>query len=112
ILGKSEMPECEYRGNVYANGNNVGAEGDLTRRTLVSHIDPAVERPELRRFDFDPIARVLQDRGSYIAAALTLARGYRVSGAEIKCSPIASYGRWSRTVREPLIWLGKEDPVK
>jgi putative DNA primase/helicase len=112
VLGKSEMPECEYRGSVFANGNNITAEGDLTRRTLVSHIDPVVERPELRRFDFDPIARVLHDRGSYIAAALTVARGYRVSGAAVTCTPIASYGRWSRTVREPLIWLGKEDPVK
>jgi putative DNA primase/helicase len=112
ILGRSEMPECEYRGAVFANGNNITAEGDLTRRTLVSHIDPCVERPELRRFDFDPIARVARDRGAYIAAALTIARAYRISGERVECDPIASYGRWSKAVREPLIWLGKKDPVR
>jgi putative DNA primase/helicase len=112
ILGRSEMPECEYRGTVFANGNNITAEGDLTRRTLVSHIDPGVERPELRRFDFDPIERVTRDRGAYVVAALTIARAYLASGERPGCDPIASYGRWSGVVREPLIWLGKEDPVK
>jgi putative DNA primase/helicase len=112
ILGRSEMPECEYRGVIFANGNNITAEGDLTRRTLVAHIDPGVERPELRRFAFDPIARVLRDRGAYIAAALTIARAYLVSGERVNCPPIGSYSRWSKVVREPLIWLGKEDPVR
>jgi putative DNA primase/helicase len=112
ILGKSEMPECEYRGAVFANGNNITVEGDLTRRTVVCHMDAGVERPELRKFDFDPIARVIGDRGAYVAAALTIARAYRVSGEQVECDPIASYGRWSKTVREPLIWLGKQDPVK
>jgi putative DNA primase/helicase len=112
ILGKSEMPECEYRGAVFANGNNITAEGDLTRRTVVCHLDAGLERPELRTFEFDPIDRVLGDRGAYIAAALTIACAYRVSGERVECEPIGSYGRWSKTVREPLIWLGKTDPVK
>jgi putative DNA primase/helicase len=112
ILGRSEMPECEYRGAVFANGNNITVEGDLTRRTVVSHLDAGVERPEQRKFAFDPIARVLTDRGAYVAAALTIARAYRASGERVDCDPIASYGRWSKAVREPLIWLGKEDPVR
>ena len=28
------------------------------------------------------------------------------------CEPIASYEEWSKFVREPLMWLGEEDPVK
>jgi putative DNA primase/helicase len=112
ILGRSEAPEVEYRGSIFANGNNITAEGDLTRRTLVCHIDPGIERPELRRFGFDPITRVLQDRGKYVAAALTIARAYRVFGGSVECAPIGSYGRWSMAVREPLIWLGKEDSVR
>ena len=27
-------------------------------------------------------------------------------------TPLASYGEWSKAVRLPLIWLGREDPVK
>jgi hypothetical protein len=35
---------------------------------------------ELRRFSFDPIERVMANRGAYVAAALTIARAYRESG--------------------------------
>jgi putative DNA primase/helicase len=28
------------------------------------------------------------------------------------CGPLGSYSQWSRVVRSPLIWLGREDPVK
>jgi len=112
ILGKSETPECEFRGTVFANGNNITVVGDMTRRTLIRNLDPKVERPELRRFKHDPIRLIMADRGAYVAAALTIARAYWVLGERVKCSPIASYGMWSRVVREPLIWLGLPDPVK
>src|SRR3954469_7700503 len=46
-----------------------------------------------------------------VAAALTIARAYRVSGEKAECSPIGSYGAWSRFAREPLAWLGLPDPV-
>src|SRR5262245_64507389 len=55
ILGKSEAPECEWHGTLFATGNNMTVEGDMTRRTLISNMDAGVERPELREFEFDPI---------------------------------------------------------
>ena len=64
ILGKSEAPECEWRGVLFATGNNVTFLGDMTRRGLIANLDAKVERPELREFSFDPIERVLADRGS------------------------------------------------
>lgn len=112
ILGKSEAPDCEWKGSLFATGNNISYSGDMTRRGLICNLDPGVERPELREFDFDPIDRVLKDRGKYIAAALTLVRGYLNSGVELDCLPLGSYSGWSRFVREPLIWLGEEDPVR
>ena len=112
ILGRSETPECEWRGVLLGTGNNVTLHGDMTRRGMLSHLDPKVERPELREFSFDPIERVLENRGTYIAAALTIARGYIAAGSPKVCGPLGSYEEWSRMVRSPLIWLGRQDPVK
>ncbi|MBR0798949.1 bifunctional DNA primase/polymerase [Bradyrhizobium jicamae] len=112
ILSKSEVPECEWRGTLYATGNNIGLKGDMTRRGLVCHLDAGVERPELRKFNFDPVAQVLANRGTYINDLLTISRAYRVAGAPKVCGPIGSYGQWSTAVRAPLVWLGLEDPVK
>jgi putative DNA primase/helicase len=111
ILGKSEAPECEWRGTLFANGNNVTLIGDMTRRGLIANLDPQLERPELRKFDFDPIERVLADRGAYIGAALIIARAYLAAGCPNVCGPLGSYGAWSRIVRSPLVWLGEQDPV-
>lgn len=112
ILGKSEMPACEYRGTVFATGNNITFRADMTRRGLICNLDAEVERPELREFKFDPVMLVAQDRGKYIHAILTISRAWRAAGSVRACTPIASYQRWSDAVREPLVWLGMEDPVK
>src|SRR5262249_12684897 len=112
ILGKSEMPECEWRGVLFATGTNITYLADMARRGLIATLDPQVERPELRTFDFDPIERVLADRGSYIAAAFTIARAYLAAGSPKVCGSLGSYEPWSRMVRSPLVWLGREDPVK
>jgi hypothetical protein len=112
ILGKSKVPECEWRGVLLATGNNVMLVGELIRRGLVAKLDAKMERPELRTFAFDPIARVQADRGSYIAAAITIARAYIAAGSPRVCGPFGSYEPWSRMIRSPLIWLGEADPVK
>ena len=111
ILGKTETPEFETKATVFATGNNLTLVGDMTRRTILCSLDAGVERPELRRFEFDPVQRVLQDRGAYVAAALTIALAYQAAGSPSVCSPIGSYAEWSAAVRAPLIWLGEADPV-
>jgi hypothetical protein len=112
VLGKSETPECEWRGTLYATGNNITYAGDMTRRGLICNLDPEIENPETRTFKHDPIGELMANRGKYVAAALTIARAYFASGERVSCSPLGSYEGWSRFVREPLIWLGEEDPVK
>jgi putative DNA primase/helicase len=111
ILGKSEAPEFECKAAIFATGNNLVLVGDMVRRAVVCTLDARVERPELREFNFDPIDRVLQNRGAYVAACLTIARAYRVSGAPKVCRPLGSYGEWSDIARAPLIWLNEADPV-
>jgi hypothetical protein len=112
VLGRSESVRIEARGtSLFATGNNFVIVGDVCRRTVTTNLDPGVERPELRQFDFDPVDRVLADRGKYIAAALAICRAYCVAGRPKKAPKLASFEGWSDTVRSALMWLGKKDPV-
>jgi hypothetical protein len=111
ILGRSEAPEFECKAAVFATGNNLVLVGDMVRRAVICTLDAGIERPELREFGFDPLDRVLQNRGAHVAACLTIARAYKAAGAPEVCRPLGSYGEWSDTVRAPLIWLGEADPV-
>lgn len=111
ILGRSEAPEFECRASVFATGNNLTFLGDMTRRAILCRLDAAMERPEQRQFKFNPIEKVLQDRGMYVAAAIIVARAYQTAGAPPVCGAVGSYERWSRLVRAPLIWLGEVDPI-
>ena len=110
-LGKSEIMELESRATVFANGNNLVIEGDMTRRTILSKLDAGMERPEERTFTFDPVAKVLEDRGRYITAALTIVRAYILAGSPGKLSPLQSFTEWSDNVRSALVWLGQPDPA-
>jgi putative DNA primase/helicase len=51
-LGKSEQVEPSCDAIWSATGNNLAVAGDLSRRALVCRLDPAMERPETRRFEF------------------------------------------------------------
>jgi putative DNA primase/helicase len=110
-LGSSKLVKIENRASVFATGNNIHLVGDMTRRVIVCALDPQTERPELRKFNFDPFAMVMADRGKYIAAALTICRAYAVAGYPDQCRPLASFGDWSKVVRSALVWLGCADPV-
>ena len=110
-LGHSEAPEFENKAVITATGNNISPKDDLVRRTLTCNLVADRERPELRRFERDPVADVLANRGAYLAACLTIVRAYQAAGSPDVCGPIGSYGEWSAVARAPLIWLGEADPL-
>jgi hypothetical protein len=113
VLGKSELVRIEARSTcLFATGNNFTIVGDLCRRGITANLDAKLERPELRQFDFDPVERVLANRGDYIGAALTICRAYFVAGRPDMAPKLASFEGWSDTVRSALMWLSKDDPVK
>jgi putative DNA primase/helicase len=105
------MPECECHTTIFATGNNILLKGDMVRRGLLCNLDTLSERPELRKFRHDPLSRVLNDRGAYVTAGLTIVRAYLAAGAPQVCPQIGSYGDWSRLARAPLVWLDQPDPV-
>ena len=111
ILGLSEAPEFSTRTFVTATGNGLSVIGDMTRRALISQLDPRVERPELREFDFEPVTKALADRARYVAAALVVLLAYRAAGSPAMVSPLGSFEEWSDLVRSALVWLCRADPV-
>jgi hypothetical protein len=110
-LGVSQLKRIESRATIFATGNNLILVGDVVRRVVLCTLDPNVERPELRQFKRNPVDMVLQDRGLYIAAALTIVRAYLTAGCPDKLPTLASFEEWSRLVRSALVWLGRADPV-
>jgi putative DNA primase/helicase len=70
-----------------------------------------MERPELRAFDFDPVADAKKGRAEYVAAVLTILRAYHVAGRPNRPKPLGSFEAWSELVRGALLWLGCADPV-
>jgi putative DNA primase/helicase len=114
-FGRNDVKhDCDCRGiTVFANGNNVRVVGDLVRRTLTAPLDANLEKPEERKFDFDPVEEVKAHRGEYLAAIFTIARAYIAAGCPaVKAAELNGFNAWSRIVRHPLIWLGCADPVE
>jgi hypothetical protein len=109
ILGKSKNAEVPTNAAMFATGNNLMLTGDVIRRAVRCSLDAGVERPELREFDFDPVAEAAAKRHVYVLAALTILRAFSVAGRPRKSIPLGSFTEWSSWVRDSLIWLGMAD---
>jgi putative DNA primase/helicase len=113
VLGMSKDVRVENRSIVFFNGNNVHVHGDMTRRVILAELDARLERPAEREFKGDPVAKVMAERGKYIAACMTVLRAYLSEGRpKQKFTPMNSFGEWSDTVRSALVWLGRADPCE
>jgi len=111
LLGKSELVKVPNTSTLFATGNNMRFVGDMTRRVLICDLDRQEERPEQHQFAKRPLDAVRANRGKYIAAALTVVSAYLSTHRPASKPLLASFEDWSRTVREALLWLGREDPV-
>ena len=109
-LGTSDIIEIESRATIFATGNAMRVRGDMVRRVLICNLDAGVERPELRKFDFDPVETVLSNRARYVGACLTIVLAHIRAGFPEEIGPFASFEDWSRYVRSALMWLGCSDP--
>ena len=111
-LGSSIMANVPCAASVTFNGNNLTLRGDIVRRVLVARLDARCEQPELREFDQDLLAEVRARRGEIVRDLQTIMAAYiRAGRPNVKAPPLGSFGDWSRTVRNALIWCGAADPV-
>jgi putative DNA primase/helicase len=94
---------------------NIGIPSDLVRRTIEMGLDAEMETPFKRQFKSDPLAMIARDRGRHVAAILCIARAYlglEELPAGLPSPVFMSFRRWSRLVRDSLIWLGQADPAE
>jgi len=112
LLGKSEMLRLP-NGAVWAvTGNNITPCADMVRRTIVARIDPCIERPWKRRFDWTPSDYARAHRTELLSAALTIISAHLRANSAPLAPPLQSFEQWSRIVRDALLWLGMPDPVQ
>ena len=114
VLGKSMSCRVRNLMVLTATGNNITPVSDMARRSLVVRLVNDAPDMKARRFTIaDLRAHVLEHRAELLVAALTILRGYQLHGAE-RTYPVTlpSFERWSRHVRNPLLWLGLPDPVE
>ena len=112
ILGVSKTATVSTATLVLSSGNNVSPIKDMTRRCVPIHLDPKMEIPAHKQYAKDPLKLVRTRRGEFVAAALTIILGWIQAGRPItEVKSLASYDSWSQLTRQPLLWLGMEDPV-
>ncbi len=111
VLGKSEMPSMQWRGVILATGNNADIAADTARRTLISRLEPQLERPEereLTEFRIPQLERWCAEHHPRLAvAALTLLRAYVVAGRPTQGLPAwGSFQPWSDLIASAIVWAG------
>lgn len=122
VLGRSEMAKVLTTTLILATGNQLVIAGDLRTRALLCQIDPKTEHPEQREFKVELRDWFLQHRVDLVTAGLTVIRAYLCSGERatvklksgerVALKPWGRFDQWSRFAREPLVWLGCEDPCE
>ncbi|WP_170937394.1 MULTISPECIES: bifunctional DNA primase/polymerase [Rhodomicrobium] len=120
VLGLSKTANLPTTTALFATGNNLKLQGDLTRRALLCRLDARLERPEERTFESDLLGEVRRRRAELVSAALTIARwGFLLRKGKSDWTlddpglgkPFAGFETWCRRVRDPLVELGCIDPV-
>lgn len=110
ILGQSERVRLSTRVLMLATGNNIRVRGDMARRTVVCRLDAKMPNPDERKFSFDAVSEVREDRPALVVDALTIVRAFIAAGRPGNLSPFGSFEDWD-LVRGALVWLGLADPA-
>ncbi|MBV6648132.1 MAG: hypothetical protein KI789_00265, partial [Hoeflea sp.] len=97
ILGASKTATASTRSLFLGSGNNVGPIRDLLRRIITIHIDPRCSTPTTIAYSGDPVTKVRNSRGTYVAAVLTIILAWCAAGSpKADVDNIATYGNaWS-----------------
>ena len=100
---------------VLATANNASVRIDTARRFVPIRIVVDDESPELRPFDFDPVAEAIRDRIELLEAAFTIILAWqrerdRSENKKHKVC-LGSYEEWSELVAAPVSWLTGQNPI-
>ncbi len=113
VLGKSEQVLAANNSIVTFTGNNITIKGDMTRRVLVSRIDPQCEDPSKRVFDQDLLADVYKLRGQLVRDLHTIVAAYLYAGKpDQHLSGFGSFAQYNALIRAAIVWADQPDPVE
>lgn len=112
-LGESVTSAIPNKTVLVASGNNLTPVSALARRSLVIRLDANTENLRERVFRIvNPRRYVMDNRAQMLVDALTIIKAYISLKSFVKMPvELPSFERWSQLARNPLIWLGMEDPV-
>ena len=71
-LGISENRERRFMALLLATGNNLTLAKDMPRRTLVARLNSGTERPQARKFAFNPLDEVRRNYRTMVMAAMKM----------------------------------------
>src|SRR5262249_19565639 len=93
-MSNLKLPTCT---TFLGTGNNLVVSGrDMVRRIQKCRIDPGMERPEERTFDYVLLDYVMEHRAKLVAAALTIMRAYTAAGRPPQdMAPYGGFEEWS-----------------
>lgn len=104
ILGESRQVSASNDRLWAMTGNNVAIGGDLARRCLKVALDPRCPDPHKRKFDLAPESWLKKHQGEYIAALLTVIRGWTIAGSPREINRSDDYAFWDGSLRGMLHW--------
>jgi hypothetical protein len=116
LFGKLEDVTVPCSALVVLTANNAAFRPDLLRRTLPVRIVADTDRPELRRFPFDPYEEARANRPAIVAAGLTIARAWWAArgtgeGREVERATLGSFEAWAALVGGAVAWLTGLHPI-
>lgn len=111
-LGESTTISLPNRSVVVASGNNITPVADMARRSVVVRLAANSETMKQRVFKVPYLVpHIMKMRSQLLIDALTIIQAFNNAGAPHGDFPmLASFEKWSHFCREPLLWLGFEDP--
>jgi hypothetical protein len=114
-FGKLSNMRVACRALVLLTANNASLRRDMLRRSLPVRIVVPDEKPELRRFDFDPIGEATRDRAELVAATFTVVLAWlRERDREENVQHrklLGSFEAWADLVAAAVSWLTGKSPV-
>jgi hypothetical protein len=111
-FGKLDLIALNALAFVALTGNGLVLAEDLVRRFISTLFDARMEDPEQRRFEVRILDEVRLRRPQLLAALLTIWRYGRLGSDIGRGRPLGSYDQWCSWVRDPLVALGRSDPVE
>ena len=109
VLQKSEMVTLKVNTVFFCTGVNVEVGGDMARRSVYIRLDPGVDTPWERPFEFDPEVYVQQCRAELLEALFTMVRHWFAQGKPMWSGAIiGSFENWAGIVGGILNTAGIE----